>query len=562
MKVYIFPCTVALLILLFFMGLPETRSACKKETSITRKDVLIMAVFTCLFGFVDFFRLGSTISPETFADVVSRPAIIETESQDIPVRLMLFSGPQPGNVTVEASEDGKHFSCVEVFDQNYAQILKWHEITLDCDETPKFIRIYGTERAMVGEVVLLDDTGAVIPAKSDQPLLVDEQTAPGRSNYFNSSYFDEIYHVRTAWEHINSIFPYETSHPPLGKLIIAAGIKLFGMTPFGWRFSGTFFGVLMLPALYVFAKKLFGSARCAACTMLLMATDFMHYVQTRIATIDTYAVFFIILMYLFMYLFITEEKNKWLFWSGLFFGIGAASKWTCIYAGAGLAVIWALYWIEKKEGFIKNALLCLVYFVLIPCVIYWLSYIPYAKALEIPVLSSTYTQKVLEMQGFMFSYHSKLVAEHPYSSHWYEWMLNIRPILYFMDYMPDGTRSTFGAYVNPVLCWGGLIAVLMLFYFQIKDITARFILIGYLAQLIPWIFVTRLTFEYHYFPCTVFLALALGYVFTVYGEKKKHYVYAFTLLSAVLFAFFYPTLSGAKVPANVWYFHWLPSWPF
>ncbi len=33
----------------------------------------------------------------------------------------------------------------------------------------------------------------------------------------NSSYFDEIYHARTALEHIENVYPYEITHPPLGK---------------------------------------------------------------------------------------------------------------------------------------------------------------------------------------------------------------------------------------------------------------------------------------------------------------------------------------------------------
>lgn len=62
----------------------------------------------------------------------------------------------------------------------------------------------------------------------------------------------------------------------------------------------------------------------------------MHYVQTRIATIDTYAVFFIILMYDAMLVFIqhdlkTDSFKKLLpplLLSGIFMGLGIASKWT------------------------------------------------------------------------------------------------------------------------------------------------------------------------------------------------------------------------------------------
>ena len=103
--------------------------------------------------------------------------------------------------------------------------------------------------------------------------------------------------MRTAREKIRGIEPYEISHPPLGKLIMGVGIRLFGMTPFGWRFMGTLFGVGMLPLLYVFLKNLFGRTSIATCGTVLLAADFMHLTQTRLATIDTYAFLFILLMY-------------------------------------------------------------------------------------------------------------------------------------------------------------------------------------------------------------------------------------------------------------------------
>lgn len=155
----------------------------------------------------------------------------------------------------------------------------------------------------------------------------------------NSTYFDEIYHARTAYEHILGLEPYENTHPTLGKLIISVGIRIFGMNPFGWRFMGTLFGVLMLPALYHFLKRLFGSTFLCTAGTVLFAFDFMHYVQTRIATIDTYAVFFIILMYDAMLVFIqhdlkTDSFKKLLpplLLSGIFMGFGIASKWTVAY---------------------------------------------------------------------------------------------------------------------------------------------------------------------------------------------------------------------------------------
>ena len=60
---------------------------------------------------------------------------------------------------------------------------------------------------------------------------------PASSTYYNSTYFDEIYHARTAYEQLRGVYPYEVSHPPLGKEILSLGIVLFGMMPFGWRSS-------------------------------------------------------------------------------------------------------------------------------------------------------------------------------------------------------------------------------------------------------------------------------------------------------------------------------------
>ncbi|UQT48748.1 hypothetical protein M5E87_00985 [Flavonifractor plautii] len=48
---------------------------------------------------------------------------------------------------------------------------------------------------------------------------------------------------------------------------------------------------------------------------------------------------------------------------------------------------------------------------------------------------------------------------------------------------------------------------------------ALFIVIGYLAQLVPWFFIGRITFAYHYFPSVLFLILALCYVFYSLSEQ-------------------------------------------
>ncbi len=584
---YAFPIATALLLILFFSVLPPLHICTlpldapdgQSDRRFSRADTAVLLLIMAIYAVPAFSHLGDTTAPVTFAPMSGESAVLRLERDAVPARLMLYPGVGIGDYTIEYSEDGESYTPVLDFNQGHIEVLKWTELYPETELRPKSLRITCVSgNPWMGEIVLLDADGAVIPVQSSLPALCDEaDTVPDEESFMNSSYFDEIYHARTAWEHLHRIWPYEISHPPLGKLILSLGISLFGMTPFGWRFMGTLFGLLMLPILYVLIKKLFGGIAVPAMGTVLLATDFMHFVQTRIATIDTYAVFFILLMYLCMYCYLSRESLPALALCGIFFGLGAASKWTCIYAGAGLAVLWAGHWVlravaDRRPGlfaaFLRNALFCVLFFVLIPGLIYYLSYFPYGQAENAPLFSRAYTKLVLDNQSFMYSYHVGVVAEHPYSSRWYQWILNIRPILYYLHYFDDGTRSSICAFLNPVLCWGGLFSLFVLIYTAIfrRDRKAAFILIGYLAQLLPWIFVHRLTFAYHYFPASVFLALAICYVFSLLRENRRGWLSCavpFTVVSLLLFLLFFPALSGMPVDnrtAGI-LMHWLPTWP-
>ena len=582
MSRYILPVTTAVLLLLFFIGLPDLKEApvlpfegMRRRKRIDRLDVIFMAVITLVFGIVDFTHLGSRSAPETFVRPVDESAVITFEEPCTPAEIDFYTGVGYGEFAFELTADGENYFTAASFLLDAGDVLRWQKLSVANTGEVTGGRIAGTGTAYLGEAAFFDGNGNRIAFRSSVPEICDEQDTVCREySFLNSSYFDEIYHARTAWEHLNNVAPYEISHPPLGKIIIGIGISLFGMNPFGWRFSGTLFGVLMLPAMYVFLKKLFGSRQAAACGTVVFATDFMHFVQTRIATIDTYAVFFILLMYLGMAVFLMTDSLKALALSGISFGLGCACKWTCVYAGAGLAVLWAGYWIgHRKRGFpafVKNCLFCVGFFVVMPCLIYYLAYIPYGRAAGIKgVFNREYLDIVLSNQTYMFTYHAGLVAEHPYSSRWYQWLLDIRPILYYLQYFDDGSRSSFGAFLNPVLCWGGLLALAVCLYRAIfrLDRTAMFILIGYLAQLLPWVLVTRLTFAYHYFPCCVFLVLAIGYVFRLMEDGTPHcrvYLWGFAGLSAAVFVLFFPALTGLRVDnaAATQLMGWLPTWPF
>lgn len=579
---------------------PETGRAEKprfgfesREGRLVKLDALLCLIITVCYAVVAFTGLGDTTAPQSWCRFTERGryALIDLgEEYDIGI-VRYYTGLHTGRYEMQFSTDGTTWWDAGTLEQEYADLFKWQDFFPASEgveeTTTRYIRLVASAELSLGELAIYDSEGAQLDASGFEydagctPLFDEQDTVPVRPSYMNSSYFDEIYHARTALEHIENVYPYEITHPPLGKEIIGIGIRLFGMTPFGWRFMGTLFGVLMLPILYVFLKRMTRSSAISACGTIIFAFDFMHFVQTRIATIDTYSVFFILLMYLFMWRFVSGGKWRYLALSGVFFGLGAASKWTCIYAGGGLAVIWLVYWIMqvKKPGFAKrfigNCAFCLLFFVAIPAAIYYVSYYHYGTASGLDggvgmFFTRDYFDVVWDNQVYMWEYHSDLVSTHPYSSRWYQWLVDARPILYYLEYFDDGTKMAFGAFLNPVFCWAGLLAMIANGIFAVKDRDGKsaFIVIGYLAQLLPWVLVTRLTFAYHYFPSSVFMLLALCHVWERLKQQGifrwQRNMYAVTGVCAGLFVAYYPVLTGLRTA--IWYtrgfLRWFPSWPF
>ena len=651
---------------------PRRLSFSGRRHPMEKKDALPLLLITALYAATAFFRLGDTQAVQSFARFEKDTTVLISFDQPTDVASVRFyTGICDGSYTLEYSPDGVVWTSLTL-DQGYDKLLKWHELQETCtDENGQertrsvafralLLRLSASPRHStahpeqnyldLGELAFFDAQGARIPAVcgdgAGQALFDEQELVPDYSFWTNSAYFDEIYHPRTAQEHRLNIYPYEISHPPLGKLIIALGIELFGLTPFGWRFMGTLFGVLMLPILYVFLKNMFGKTPVAVCGTTLFAADFMHLTQTRIATIDSYGVFFILAMYFFMYRWLTlpadiplRKSVPSLFLCGLMWAIGVACKWIVIYGGVGLAILWVIGMVLKCREwspgarpryapfFWGTAALSVLFFIVMPLIVYTLSYFPYAVAMgneagfwgmvgqslswpfeklpeylktlpdymarlagsaeegkktsgiaftadsffkQIPYDSADPVDILLKNQHYMFTYHEGVHTPHPYSSRWYQWIVDGRPILYFRDleHVP-GSRALFAAFNNPAVSWAGLLCVIgtAIETFRRKSAAALFITLGYLSQLVPWMFIGRITFAYHYFPSVLFLVLAISFAMDGLLERRKGpyrlAVYGLTGLSVGLYAAFYPVLIGLYVPN--WYtrcfLQWLPSWP-
>jgi len=599
-----------------------------KRGKMSSRDWLYMILLTVLYGVLAFSFSGDAVAPQTFwqASGDQMSATLDLGEEYQMDTFMYYTGLVDSTWNLEFSADGQEWRLQGYWKTNdsgdqewesgmpqkHADVFKWKYATLtaqpeDESETPwltRYIRISANRNGMeLGEIVVVtrdpDGTRVLYPLSTlsvNHPhlnALFDEQNLiPSSPDQNNSSYFDEIYHARTAYEYVRNTTIYETTHPPLGKGIMALGIQLFGMTPFGWRFMGILFGVLMVPVFYLLVKDLFSHTTVAACGTAIFAFENMHYAQTHLATIDTFVVFFILCMYLFMFRFISSgyeapfyKTLPALLLCGISFGLGAASKWTGIYAALGLVVMYAVYliargWHQHINGqgqeyrrFLFQTLgasvLCMV---IIPFIIYTLSYIPYATANGNPFTISGLMRAMMSNQELMLRYHgiSVVGADHPYKSRWWMWMLDLRPILYYRNGDPANNAVTIIAgFTNPLVTVGGLAAMAytLMDFFRRKSAVALFIVIGFLSQLVPWMLVSRITFAYHYFPSMIFLALAICYTFYHILRRSPEYkwrIWVFTGVSLLIFFLLFPPTAGVKMPD--WYFKyfvkWLPSWPF
>ena len=110
--------------------------------------------------------------------------------------------------------------------------------------------------------------------------LIDEQNMiQYPSDYMQNTYFDEIYFVRTAEQYVqHSSSIYEWTHPPLGKLIQASSLVIFGFNPFGWRIMGVIFGTLMIPLIFFcWQKNVWHMDSGGFSAAFLLTFDFMHF---------------------------------------------------------------------------------------------------------------------------------------------------------------------------------------------------------------------------------------------------------------------------------------------
>lgn len=569
--------------LLFFIGIYTNKSVIYMGFSfvflalllwniyrgITKQKLFSYPLWIVLVGsfyIYAFWGLGTAQVPQSF-EVVSEkesPVLFDFKMSTPIDKMCYYVGIDKNvNFILEYQKRGS-WQKFYTYANSYPYSFRWRCVKTGIRTSKVLLRV--TKNKMMLNEVRFFSHKKVIPYTSRLPKLNDEPTMKLDTSYTSGMYFDEIYHGRTAYEIMHGLRVYENTHPYLGKLLIIPGIKLFGMTPFGWRVSNVLFAGLMIFIFYYFALLLFKEKLYALGAGFLMTYGFMHIAQARMAHIDTFSVVFVLLSYLFLYRFITKQKLVELFTSGLFFGLASAVKWSAVFSVFGFVLL-LLYLILSHHPLLKR-------FSITKLLLYGLySYVLVAGLAYLLTFPEMYQHSrglhaVINYNLNMFHYHSTMTQTHPYSSQWWSWPLDIKPMGYYREYK-DVLESSINSFGNPAIFWMGIVAVFYLIFVMFKKATleAAIILSAFLGLYLPYIFVGRLMFIYHFYYAVPFLMLAIIYMFRdfiVWSCYGYGLFLSYMVVVAGLFLVFYPVLSGYLIERSYvdHYLKWFSSWWF
>lgn len=401
-------------------------------------------------------------------------------------------------------------------------------------------------------------------------------TIPPREMFDEDFYGrDACYYVTKAAEACGLTGDPQEVHPPLGKWLIASGIKLFGFDAFGVRIGAAVAGTLTVALLYVLGRKLLGSTLGASVAAGVLALDLLHFVHSRIATLDAFATFFGVAAFVALAFDRDDISGSggtrirgrpWRLVCGSLLGAAIATRWAgalLLAAAVALTLLWETRARRERgrarpfDAALREAGLPMLFsFALVPAVVYLAAYLGRLDAAS----PAHWLARFWHQQAFMWDYLVKELPPHGFQSQPWEWLLAHKGIPYFFG-IRSGQYAQVLAIGNP-LVW--LPASAMAAYMAIRWIRHRdhtspeaFIAAGFLLAFLPWVLLSAAgrdrLFIYYLLPALPFMALALGYVAARAGSRLRILVVSATALATIgAFAYLYPVVAAVPLDVPAW----------
>ncbi|PKQ25029.1 MAG: phospholipid carrier-dependent glycosyltransferase [Actinobacteria bacterium HGW-Actinobacteria-4] len=337
-------------------------------------------------------------------------------------------------------------------------------------------------------------------------------------------------------------------HPMLGKLLIAVGIKMFGATPYGWRFSGAFLGTVTVVLIALIARHLFQSTIWGTLAGVFLAVEGQHVSLSRVALLDIFLTFFVVVAFGLLLIDRTRTHAKvmaqasrdraslglnpqdsvpgwgprvgvrwWRFGAMVAFGLAAGVKWSALFIAAAL-LLWSVAWdrVDRRTAgyerwhvgsLVRAVPAGVLALVTIPTV-YVATWLPWFLepqsyrrnwAEKHPGEGVTWLPEALrslvEYHAQMLTFHRGLDTYHTYKAAARNWLIQARPTaMHFQDVDnvdcgADRCVSTMYALGHPFLWWA-MVAALIFVAWRVlrkRDMLAVTVSLGMLAGWVPWL---------------------------------------------------------------------------
>ncbi|MDT8759496.1 phospholipid carrier-dependent glycosyltransferase [Sphingomonas psychrotolerans] len=377
--------------------------------------------------------------------------------------------------------------------------------------------------------------------------------------------FDEVHYVPAAKALLDLEGPRNVEHPLVGKELIGAGIVIFGDNPFGWRAFTSIAGTATVLGAFAFLWLLLGSMRAAVVGAVLTALNQSLYVQARTAMLDVFLGAFL-LWAIVMMLWATQGRpaqvrRRWI-GAAILFGLAVGTKWAAIpyVALAGLAFLAIRFRDARAKRPLHWPALGTISGLLILGTVsiftYFLTFLPAFFYQHDPLT----LPGLISLQREMYALQTQVLAKHTYQSDWWSWPLMIRPIWYFYEW-DEGAQRGVLLIGNPVIMWGGLLAVLACLWAGLRDKAVRPLGVAllWIASLAIYVVIPKsIGFYYYYHLSAIFLCLALAVAFDHFdrgrGKGREEW---FAFAAVIAFAYFYPILAASPLANEQGFTHWM-----
>lgn len=378
---------------------------------------------------------------------------------------------------------------------------------------------------------------------------------------------DEIYFVNFARAYFGGDIYYDV-HPPLGKLIIAAGIGLFGDNPFGWRVSSAVLGTALVPLLYWFGATLFRRRGIGLTLAALAAADGYIFVLSRVAAMDVGLLLLLLVGYTLLIRQLRQQTVRWrpLIIVGIIFGLAWSVKW---FAATWVLVTGVVFFYPSLvEGVALGSLswqrrlqLWLGGLLVPALIVYGLVWSIHFLFFAIPL--AEYARYFGIYNFRIFNYHTHIVDTSPYTSPWWSWPLLFRPWQYFHE-TSAGSTQLIVVLGTPIIWWSALVAFIptvKLMYQRYRPLV--FVSIMLLVHWVPFVLVQRPMFNYHFLMAWPFFMIPLAVLLYHWRTSNggRIAIGIFTLVIVCSIIFFWPIWNAVPLTeAMLRWRLWLPSW--